>query len=168
MIKGLPAGIRRKVIETFVSALRDSPTFANGRVVKTWNTWDGRPQDFGATGAMPAVQVRLVGGEVKRISSARGIGGPMQALVESRPTIVLDVALPGTDQGDVCDLADAIHQVLFPQDPQARAALNARFKDAGIKDWQCVRDVLPASAESFGAAAIHGQGVFELTCFFAA
>ena len=161
MIKGVPKGLRRKVKETFVAALMTSPGLANDRVFKKWITWDSERRDVSPPTVFPAIQVLMLGGPVERQASTRMPGQPMTYVNKSIFTVVIGIWAAGTDAGDVCDLADLVYAALDPRDPDARAALQARFKDAGIKDWQLSREILPASAEAFALESCLGTGAYQ-------
>jgi hypothetical protein len=166
-IPGVPKGLRRQVLAAFINALRSDPKLANNRVIKTWMTWNGSdPIVDPSEAAMPGIQIRLLGGPVRRLTTTRAPRKPMSHGDESELTVLIDLWTAGTDQGDLSDLADLIYSALAPQDMDARAELAERFRVAGIKDWQLKREILPMSAESFGQIAVVGQGSYELTLQF--
>lgn len=167
-IPGVPKGIRRAVKDAFVAGLETSPLLANGRAVKTWITWDGADKVLGdpPVDAMPAVQIRMLGGPSERIASARAPGQPMKFASKSKISMIVDLWVRGNDAGDLADVADLIYQALAPRDDDARTALNTRFRQAGIKDIELTREILPASAESYSRESIWGQGTYDLTVFF--
>ncbi len=163
MIKGLKRGVHRQVLGAFLAQLQGHPYFANNRVVKTWITWDGKtPVAEPTTDMMPAVMLRMVGSPAKRLTSQRRPGGPMLYAIQTNPQVFLDCWTPGTDQSDLADLGDLIFDALFPQDPAERAALEKRFRLAGIHDWDPKRLILPLSAESFDLSFVAGSGSIEL------
>jgi hypothetical protein len=163
-IPGIPKGLRRQVKECFVAALETNPLLANRRAVKTWLTWDGRdPVAEPTVDQLPACQVRLIGGTVERKATTRAPGTPMSYFNESRITVVIDLWTAGTDAGDLMDLGDLIVRALAPQDPDARTALNERFRINGIKDCQLIKELLPSSGESYTLASVSGQGAYVLT-----
>ncbi len=163
-IKGVPLSLTHQVLDAFLGQLRNHPLLANGRAVKTWITWDGQgPINPPPESEMPACQVWLLGGPVRRLCSARAPGGPMMGISESKLQVVIDLYTPGTDQRDLADVAALIDRALAPRDHRERAALGDRFRRAGIKDWRKTREILPGSAESFAQLAIAGQGAYELT-----
>jgi hypothetical protein len=165
-IPGVPRGVRRQVLDAVVNQLRTHPTLANRRAIKTWVIWNGK-ESIGtpAVDAMPAIQVRLLSGPVKRAAGSRLPGRAMTYINESNPIILIDLWTAGTDQGDLSDLADLVGQALNPADPGERAKTDDLFKQAGIKDCQLTREILPASAESFTLEYVSGQGTYELTVF---
>lgn len=166
-IPGVPSGLRRQILAAFINRLQTAPLLGNNRAVKTWLVWDGKtPVADPTTDAMPAVQVRLIGGPVKRLASTRVPGHPMTYANESHPSILIDAWVAGNDQGDLADLADLIYRSLAPQDDSERSLLERQFRDAGIKDWQLSREILPMSAEGFSLEQIMGSGSYELTLHF--
>lgn len=166
-IPGVPKGLRRQVRDAFINALRVDPKLANNRVIRTWLLWDGSAPIAEPTEAqMPAVVVRMLGGPVRRLSTTRGPGKPMTHVDESTLTILIDLYTAGTDEGDLCDIADLIYSALSPQGAGPRAELVEKFREAGIKDYQLVREILPLSAEGFSQVAIWGQGSYQLTLQF--
>jgi hypothetical protein len=166
-IPGVPRGLRRQVRDAFVNALRSDPRLANNRVIKTWLLWDGQSPIADPTdAAMPGIQIRLLGGPVKRLASTRAPGAAMRHTDQSTLTILIDLWTAGTDQGDLSDLSDLIYSAIHPQDPGPRAELQEKFKQAGIKDWQLAREILPLSAEGFSQQAVMGQGSYNLTVQF--
>jgi hypothetical protein len=166
MIPGVPRGVRRQVLDAVVNQLRTHPTLANRRAIKTWALWNGKESiETPTVDAMPAIRVRLLSGPVRRLASTRLPGKPMTYANESHPVVLIDLWTAGTDQGDLADLADLVYQAMSPPDPGERAKMDDLFKQAGIKDCQLVREVLPASAESFTLDCVSGQGMYELTVF---
>jgi hypothetical protein len=163
-ISGIPPSVNRRVLEAVIAQLQGYPALANRRVVKTWLLWDGKADIAPPSeAALPASMIRLISGPTRRIAGARAPGQPMQNINESRPQIMVDLWTAGTDQGDLADVAGVIMTALAPQDAGERTSMNERFRRAGIKDIQLVREILPLSAESFDSAGIWGSGTYELT-----
>jgi hypothetical protein len=166
-IPGVPKGLRRQVRDAFVLALRIDPKLANSRVIKTWIIWDGSAPIADPTEAqMPAIVVRMLGGPVRRLSTKRGPGMPMSHIDESTLTMLIDLYTAGTDEGDLADVADLVYLALSPQADGPRAEIDEKFREAGIKDYQLMREILPMSAESFAQTAIWGQGSYDLKLQF--
>lgn len=169
MIKGVPCGVRKKVKDTFVSALETNLALANNRVIRTWITWDGDDKtvnDPPPVDMMPAVQIRIVGGPSKRICSAAAPGQARKFVAASTLTAVIDLYTKGPDAGDSASIADLIVQALAPQEANPRTALNERFREAGIKRCVLVREIMPAAAESFSLESVHAQGAYDLIVQF--
>lgn len=167
MIPGVPKGLRRQVRDAFVLALQTDPKLANNRVIKTWLLWDGKsPLAEPTDDQLPAIQIRMLGGTVRRLATTRGPGKPMSHVDESTPTMLIDLWTKGTDEGDLADVAELVYAALNPQEDGPRAQIQEKFRQAGIKDWQLAREILPTSAESFSLAGISGQGSYTLTVQF--
>lgn len=167
MIDGVPKGLDRQVMVAFVAALRTNPVLANNRVIKTWLLWDGKgPVAPPTIAQMPAIQIRMVSGSVKRLAGTRAPGKPMSHVDESHPSILIDLWTPGNDQFDIADLSRLIYAALAPQDLEPRAQLQDQFRKAGIRDWQLTRQILPTSQESFSQEAIAASGSYELTVIY--
>lgn len=168
-IPGVPRGVHRSILAAIVAALRTDPILANSRTIRTWAIWDGSgPVAWPpASGMLPAAQIRLLGGPSRRLAGTRapGRGQPMTYVNECKCNLIVDLAVGGTDQSDLSDLGAAVAAALNPGEPARRFALEARFRDAGIKDWQQTRAILPAAADSFADDGITGQGTWELTTF---
>jgi hypothetical protein len=163
-IPGVPRGLLRQVRDAFLNALRSDPKLANKRVIKHWIAWDGATSVAEPTvDQMPAAEVMILSGPAGRLAGSRLPGRPMKHVDECRLTAIINLWTPGTDEGDLGDVADLIRAALAPQDDDARAELQERFRRAGIKDWQQTRPILPSSAEGFSLASIAGQGSYELT-----
>lgn len=168
MIQGVPKNYRSAALAAFVRELRDAPTFANNRIIKTWLTWStAAPMPDPPVSKMPACQVRWIGGEAKRIASTRVPGGAATSATEIRPTIAIELWTPGCDQADALDLADLIYDTLAPQDQTARKALQTRLGAVGIRDWRLAREIAPPSLDSFGTTQIYSAGAYELTIMVA-
>jgi hypothetical protein len=166
-IPGVPRGLRRQVRDAFVLALQIDPKLANNRVIKTWLTWNGTDTVSEITDDMlPACQIRMLGGEVRRVAQAAGPGHSRKHLDESTITMMIELYTAGTDAGDQADVADLIYAALAPQGDLPRAELAMKFNAAGIKRCQLTREILPASAESFSLAGVAGQGSYQLTVEF--
>ena len=164
MIAGVPKGTFRTAFECLASHLYTHPFFANKRIIQAWLTWNAATAPAPPpTTQMPAVQLRLLGGEMGRMASTRPVSGASTSASKVRLSILIDLWVKGGDQGDVADLGERIFDALFPQDRATRLALEKKFAAAGIRDWQMTRPILPPSAECFGDVSILASGSLDLT-----
>jgi hypothetical protein len=164
-IPGIPAGTHRQVLQAFLRELQSSRAFGNGRGVKTWIVWNGRATVVPpSVDVMPACQLTLLSGPVRRLATGRRVGGPMLYTVVSEPTLQVDLWTRGTDQGDLADLADALTGALGPQAEADRTGLEVRLAAAGVRDWELVRDILPAddSPAFLSQEFTRGRGAYRL------
>lgn len=164
-IPGIPTGPHRQVLQAFLRELQTSRAFANGRGVKTWIAFNGKASVVPpSTDVMPACQLTLLSGPVHRLASNRRAGGSMLYTVVSEPVLQVDLWAPGTDQGDLSDLADALMGALSPQVEADRKALEVRLGAVGVRDWELTRSILPAdeSPAFLSEAFTRGRGSYKL------
>lgn len=163
MIPGLIRGPRSQAFFTLVDVIRGDKTFANNRVVKTWFV-QRSPNIPLSTDMMPAVSLRIVGGEIERLATqAETLSGIATVDIQTTPSLVIETYVAGSDVGDAMDLYDAIDCALFPADPDRRAALNDKLQNVGVSDVQPMRDVMPETLADYDGKCIRSVGMYRIT-----
>lgn len=159
----LPDGVRKQAFRAFVSIIQGDPLLSG--VVQSWRVWDGTSLNpIPSVEQMPCVGLRLLGGSIERLSTNdEGEGCIPTVDLRTRPTVVVETWVAGTDASDSYDLYDAIDCVLFPQDQIARRAIRDALLDVGISDLMPVKDVLPETLADYSSTSIHAIGTYILT-----
>jgi hypothetical protein len=146
-----PSGPRSAAFRAFAALLQSSPTLR--RVVKTWRTWDGTPNESADPTAAECPWVRLTPSPMHQTRLALGTAG---ATASDSPIVVtIETAVAGTNVDDSMNLADAIHRVISGQEPGASAAFAnaaASLKAAGVRDIEF--EAVPWVANTGGTLAV--------------
>ena len=142
MSLSLPDGPRKIAFTTLIGIFQSDPLLS--RVVSSWRIWDGSDKNpLPSTTLMPCVGLRIVGGPVERLSTNDEGNGIPTVDIRTKPFLVVETWVSGTNADDSYDLSDAVDAVLFPDDQVTRAAIRERLWDVGITDWTPTKDVLP-------------------------
>jgi hypothetical protein len=97
------------------------------RVVKTWRSYQGGPDDRTdlAEGHCPFVRLSTRNGGGERFFSPSGTEGQIE--------IVVELGASGSCLDDIHNLWGAVKRALFPTDATARLAFQSRLRDAGAR-----------------------------------
>lgn len=167
MALDLPDGPRKLAFNAVLQWLQADPLL--NRIVRSWLVWDGSDKNPSlSTEMMPAVGLRLVGNTIERLATIDDSGtedgtGIPTVDVRTRPTLVVETWVAGSDAGDSYDLGDYLDTVLFPADQEARQAIREVFWEVGLTDWQPTKDILPESERDYTSTSIHAKGTYQLT-----
>jgi hypothetical protein len=169
MIRGVPSGLHRSIRDELVSILQGSKQFANSRIIKSWSCWNGKAGDASppTTDQMPWCRLSLLTGPCERVAR-RGGSAANKSYLKETLSLQVELACAETDQGDVGDVWDQIHEVLFPEDEAARVLLDCRLRRFGVQDLDVKQPCLPGNPEQdFGPDAVFATGVIQLVVYLA-
>jgi hypothetical protein len=151
-----PKSARRAAWETFVSVIKNDPILR--REVTTLKYWSGDPKDAEgfASGMLPYLRLTPKPEESMFLDTR-----------SQQADILVDVeaAMTGTNISDGLDFWEAIERALYPADPTAFAAVDARLKGVGI---QAVEFLMGAwGVVNDGGQVIQAKGQIRLSYFMA-
>ncbi len=138
----LPKSAYTKLYRAVEKQLKADPALQ--KVVKSWNVFQGKTQDFQTPSISQYPSVAL-------LVSSSGMSPFSQASNEETMVIDLEMAVNGTDQDDLLNLWWAIQKALRPSTEGRKALI------AALKDDPCTTVVF----EGFGKSALNHVKIRE-------
>lgn len=132
----LPKSAYTKIYRAIEDQLKSDPVLQ--RVVKTWNIFQGKTQDFQAPSISQYPAIAL-------LVSSSGMSPWSQATNEETMVIDIEIAVNGTDQDDLLNLWWAVQKALKPSTEGRKRLV------AALKDDPCTNVVF----EGFGKSALN-------------
>lgn len=156
-----PDGVRSKAFRALVLRLQTHPQLKGA--VKTWKTWEGKPDDEAPPalgGLLPYVRLTPVTmAAVRRAASTRM---PRGTIVLSPLRVNIETVVAGSRWDDAANLWERFESALWPQDVADRAAWEAKRLDLGIGDLKLLQPALPTGLENLSTDLTVSDGSIQL------
>jgi hypothetical protein len=151
---GIPRSRRSAIFRLAVAKLKTDEQL--GRVVKTWQAWEGTTKDADdiTTSMCPAIRVTLTGTN----------GLPRDnASQQSRVVMLVEVWTRGSNVEDPCDMWSLVENCLYPNSTADQTTLRSEFQAIGAirSDWKIDQPAIVTVREA-GEVMLKAEGSLSI------